>query len=1034
MKYRKLLPSFFRISSCSLALVMTLLSARQASAVPYASQIANTATDVSFLLNESADNVTMIFSNPALTNDLGPLPKGTHVFPKLGEGFKIVVSKSTGPGYLQGVTNQVSDDSNILMRFVNQRGVVVNRNPASPYFGRIYVSVTTPGTNSVSGRGVGRGIYVLNPDQTDALGQGDAPLTGGLPFGANSESPHRLSLGPDGNLYMADWSDPTGTLYVTDPNVATNASASIVLNGQGGPFPLTASRTHGSISAAWIEGSLATGDLTVYVIDEDLQSDKVTTSRTEQNSLWRWDIGAGPLPFTGTPVKVGSGPLLGIASQLADAVRGPDGKWYISQKRDDNATTTGIFVRNSDNTTTLWSSLTATREMNGSAAYDLLSSTAAIDVSPDGKYLIALKQNTNSISIFPLVDGIPNITNRIVMPTSPTTGSGRDIAFDAAGNIYSVSSGQGLLRIYSPGGTTIATTGSDGTFSVYRPPSVTVSGYDTLGTEAGPDVAAFTVTRTGDMSQGIVVRYTLTGTASNGVDYVEDPLAVEIPAGVASADVIISPINDSEAELTETVTITLIGAPEYDLGPGTSASANIVDDEYPNVIRIRAVDTNMYERLSLDASRFVFTRLGDTNLPLEVSFQYDGSAIPSVDYMDTNSGLIIFPPGSVTQTNLVFPLDDTELEGDEVVTLRVLSGPDYVPAAVDSASARLQDNELPPAKVLFSDDFNVDTSANWITQFGANSGGSDYTVTFNYDYTGRVVPPAPHSDGGTMGLLVTVNKLDGVASSAGVNLYPTGQQFSGNYALRFDMFLSFGNSNTTEHALAGINHSGLATNRYTQAADTNNTVRGGDGIWMGIVSDASDLIDYGAYTSTNASERPMVITNRPAAQLTSLFPNPPYAFPGSPTANGTNRAWADVEISQIGKIISLKVNQNLIFQVTNNFGYNSGKIMLGYNDQFDSIGSVSNFVVFDNVRVVSLDPEITRITHLENGNIQIDFICPLSINPSDFRLESTSSLSSPVWTQEGTEFGGAPGSDPGTLRAIVPRNGDARFYRIQYIR
>ncbi|HUR45113.1 MAG TPA: hypothetical protein VMZ27_04475, partial [Candidatus Saccharimonadales bacterium] len=262
--------------------------------------------------------------------------------------------------------------------------------------------------------------------------------------------------------------------------------------------------------------------------------------------------------------------------------------------------------------------------------------------------------------------------------------------------------------------------------------------------------------------------------------------------------------------------------------------------------------------------------------------------------------------------------------------------------------------------------------------------------------------------------------------SAGMNLYPAGQQFSGDYALRFDMYLSFGTSSTTEHALAGLNHSGLMTNRFTQSTDTNHTVTGGDGVWVSIVSDASNLIDYGAYATTNPATGPFVITNVPASRFTSVFPSPPYAFAGSPTSTGTNQSWADVELSQIAGIISLKINQNLIFQVTNSFSPRSGNIMLGMNDQFDSVGSVSNFVIFDNVRVVSMETRITSITFPNNEKVQIDFFSPLSTNPDTFRLQSASSLSPTVWSDAFAEISGREGG----LRAIATRSGDTRFYRI----
>src|SRR6185503_80715 len=136
----------------------------------------------------------------------------------------------------------------------------------------------------------------------------------------------------------------------------------------------------------------------------------------------------------------------------------------------------------------------------------------------------------------------------------------------------------------------------------------------------------------------------------------------------------------------------------------------------------------------------------------------------------------------------------------------------------------------------------------------------------------------------TLGLYVAVNKTNGAAGgSAGINLYPAGRSFSGDYALRFDMYLSVAGDLTTEHAVAGLNHSGSLTNRATQSVDPTNSTAGGDGIWIGIVTDASNLRDYGAYTYPTPDSLPVLITNRLASTLTHLIPSQPFAFAGSPS-------------------------------------------------------------------------------------------------------------------------------------------------------
>jgi hypothetical protein len=98
---------------------------------------------------------------------------------------------------------------------------------------------------------------------------------------------------------------------------------------------------------------------------------------------------------------------------------------------------------------------------------DILTGLAQIAVSPDGKWLAGMLIGSDVV-VIPLVDGVPDLANRMVVDTSFITnssdiGNGRDIAFDAAGNIHMVSSGIGLYRQLAPGGHTVTTLSWDGT-------------------------------------------------------------------------------------------------------------------------------------------------------------------------------------------------------------------------------------------------------------------------------------------------------------------------------------------------------------------------------------------------------------------------------------------------------------------------------------------------------------------------------------------------------------------------------------------
>ncbi len=91
-----------------------------------------------------------------------------------------------------------------------------------------------------------------------------------------------------------------------------------------------------------------------------------------------------------------------------------------------------------------------------------------------------------------------------------------------------------------------------------------------------------------------------------------------------------------------------------------------------------------------------------------------------------------------------------------------------------------------------------------------------------------------------------------------------------------------------------------------------------------------------------------------------------------------------MEVSQICKIVTLRINNSPILSYSNTTASTSGDIMLGYLDAFDSIGVVQGFAVYDNARVISLNGlKITSLT-IVGANVLVDFSFDLNDSPSGF--------------------------------------------------
>ena len=616
-------------SGLALALGMAFAAAN-AKAAPYACDLTNAAGIVSFRLNEPADNVKVVSSGGAVIHDLGPGLKGLTVtnLGIAGGTIQVVVSRTAPPGYVQISADGFQDNGVYVNKFEQPRGVAVNQNPASPSFGRIFVANSR--TNTTSGtyvRTTQEGIYLLNSDNTIALDTGTIPRKAGLPFATDTDdavSPLRLTIGKDDNrLYLTDLSDSAGTVWVTDLDVTTGTN---VLDIIGDPASAGAT-THGSTYAVVAEGSAAGLDLTLFTMDEDLSPIR---------SCWRYDIGNGSLPYAGSPIGLGAA----MINSTIDLVKGGSSNYlYASQNRSAGTDAPSIIIFTEDGTV-ITNSWEASREYLGNpAAADLLRNTVAMDLSPDGTTLALLRGSAiGRVWLVPLTNGVFDLarTNSFSYGL-PASDSSRDIAYDAAGNLYVVSSaysgGNGeWFRIFSRGGSTTATTGSDGTFSLVVPTPVTVTVDTAVTAEGGPHTAVLTFARpTEAAATPLTVSFTVAGSALRGKDYVLQTNSVTLaensvilPAGQSTAMVSLVVQDDTEAELTEAITVSVAGSATYSAGTPASQTVMVVDNE-PATADLAVVAGSVYERLASDYTRLRVVRRGDTNAAsFSVNLVYSG--------------------------------------------------------------------------------------------------------------------------------------------------------------------------------------------------------------------------------------------------------------------------------------------------------------------------------------------------------------------------------------------------------------------------
>ena len=220
------------------------------------------------------------------------------------------------------------------------------------------------------------------------------------------------------------------------------------------------------------------------------------------------------------------------------------------------------------------------------------------------------------------------------------------------------------------------------------PPLVTVTA-NSAGEPSSNGTFTFTVTTTA--TTPITVNYTLSGTATSGTDYTARPGSVTITptAGAASsaATVSLPVLNDSLAENTETVILTITPGAGYRVFNDGRAVMRLKDDD-SEPVAVSTHNATLAEPAS--ASSFYISRLGTAGA-LNVSFTMSGTATNGTDYT-LLPGIATIPDTATGVDVRITPINDTLAEGVETVTLTLNSGTAYG-IEVASATLYLGDND-----------------------------------------------------------------------------------------------------------------------------------------------------------------------------------------------------------------------------------------------------------------------------------------------------------------------------------------------------
>lgn len=200
-----------------------------------------------------------------------------------------------------------------------------------------------------------------------------------------------------------------------------------------------------------------------------------------------------------------------------------------------------------------------------------------------------------------------------------------------------------------------------------EPPKVTLVAVQPHASEEGPKPALFIVLRNDAPDNELTVRYGVGGTAENEIDYQPLRGTVTIPAGQFFAPVIVTPVDDDDAEPRETVVLELdiprtIDGPPYHVAWPGRATAFIADNDAAE---------NHPPSVSLTMPRNGSVFKGPLDIPLLAqAFDPDGR-IEKVEFFAGEASLGVVEPED--------PTVDPELIVNNLQALEDLEFPDVLP-------------------------------------------------------------------------------------------------------------------------------------------------------------------------------------------------------------------------------------------------------------------------------------------------------------------------------------------------------------------
>ncbi len=298
------------------------------------------------------------------------------------------------------------------------------------------------------------------------------------------------------------------------------------------------------------------------------------------------------------------------------------------------------------------------------------------------------------------------------------------------------------------------------------PPAATVS--------EGQPIVYTVVSSVPAPAGGFTVNIVYTGTALAGNDYAPTATTVTIAEGATSTSFTVSSVDDETVEVDPQLTVTIeadgVTTSAADLGPTTTATTTIIDDDVPELniaVSPASVIEGQTATATITASSAPINAIS-VNIGTGI-LAPTGSATPGTDF-DALPSVVTLPAGALTVTfPVVTQTDDTTENGEDAV-IGITAGSGYSVGASDNAILAITDNGLGtiPAISISATTLSVNEGGTIVFTLQADTTLPD-DIDINLEYTGSVSSGTDYDSpddsfvtlsAGTQTATVTVATLD----------------------------------------------------------------------------------------------------------------------------------------------------------------------------------------------------------------------------------------------------------------------------------